>query len=253
VAPSASTASPSDGGGLGLELRDGVVEQAGLDRLLRPDVAALADAGALADAVAQVVELRAAHVAAGGDLDALDLRRVHGERALHADAERLLADGERLARAVALALDDDALEDLGPAAGALDDLEVHADAIARLEAGDAAQLRAFELFDDAGMRRLRVANAIRRAASRQPCAPRSRERLAATIRSPRDGRSAGRRERATRGTRRAACSAGTRDCPPARRRTTPRSRTPGGPSDPGSLRSTASQATIAASSPPLST
>jgi hypothetical protein len=27
-----------------------------------------------------------------------------------------------------------------------------------------------------GMRRLRVANAIRRAASRQPCAPRSRER-----------------------------------------------------------------------------
>ena len=70
------------GGGLGLELRDRVVQQARLDRLLRADVAALAHAGALADAVAQVVELRAAHVAAGGDLDLLDLRRVHRERAL---------------------------------------------------------------------------------------------------------------------------------------------------------------------------
>ena len=62
----------------------------------------------------------------------------------HADAERLLADGERLARAVALALDDDALEDLGAPAGALDDLEVDAHAVARREARDAAQLRALE-------------------------------------------------------------------------------------------------------------
>ena len=86
-------------------------------RLLGAGVAALADAGALADPVAQVVELGATDVAAGGDLDLLDLRRVHGERALDADAERLLADGERLAGAVALALDDDALEDLGAARG----------------------------------------------------------------------------------------------------------------------------------------
>ena len=76
-----------------------------LDDLLRTGVAALADAGALADAAAQVVELGAPDVAAGGDLDLLDLRRVHRERALHADAEGLLADREGLAHALALALD----------------------------------------------------------------------------------------------------------------------------------------------------
>src|SRR5688572_16650959 len=74
------------------DLGRGIVQQTSLDALLRPGVAALADAGALADPAAQVVELRAPHVAAGGDLDPLDLRRVHRERTLHADAEGLLAD-----------------------------------------------------------------------------------------------------------------------------------------------------------------
>src|SRR5215210_8960189 len=107
----------------------GIVQQPGLDDFLRlAGVPALADAGALADAAAEVVELGPAHVAAGGDLDALDLRRVHGERAFHADAEGLLAHGEGLAHPFALALDHDALEDLGAAAGALDDLEVHLEA-----------------------------------------------------------------------------------------------------------------------------
>ena len=117
-----------------------------------PGPAALAHARGAADAVAQVVELGAPHVAAGGHLDPLDLGRVHRERPLHAHAERLLADGERLAHAAALALDHDALEDLGAAAGALDDLEVHAHAVARLEGGDAAQLRALEAVDDSGHR-----------------------------------------------------------------------------------------------------
>ena len=58
---------------------------------------------------------------------------MHGERPLDADAERLLAHGEGLAHARALALDDDALEDLDTAALALDHLEVHADGVARLE------------------------------------------------------------------------------------------------------------------------
>ncbi len=58
---------------------------------------------------------------------------MHGERPLDPDAERLLADGERLAHARALALDDDALEDLNAAALALDYLEVHANRVARLE------------------------------------------------------------------------------------------------------------------------
>src|SRR5215210_5105214 len=129
--------------------RRGIVQEAGLDDLLRlARVATLAHTRALADAAAQVVELGAAHVAAGGDLDALDLRRVQRERALDAHAEGLLAHGERLADTFALALDDDALEDLGSTARALDHLEVDADAVARLELGDAPQLLALEAVDD---------------------------------------------------------------------------------------------------------
>jgi hypothetical protein len=55
------------------------------------------------------------------------------ERALDAHAERLLTDGERLARSRALALDDDSLEDLDAAALSLDDLEVDANGVAGLE------------------------------------------------------------------------------------------------------------------------
>ena len=127
----------------------GLVQQARLDRLLGADVAALAHARALADAIAQVVELGAAHVAARGDLDALDLRRVHREHALDADAERLLAHGERLAHAMSLTLDDDPLEHLHAAARALDHLKVDLDPIAGRELGDAAQLRALDGVDDA--------------------------------------------------------------------------------------------------------
>ena len=126
-----------------------LVQQARLDRLLGAGVAALAHTRALADTVAQVVELRAPHVAARGQLDALDLGRVHREHALDADAEGLLAHRERLARAMTLALDDDALEHLHAAAGALDHLEVDLDAVARREVGDAAQLRALDGFDNA--------------------------------------------------------------------------------------------------------
>jgi hypothetical protein len=46
-----------------------------------------------------------------------------------------LRTGERLADAVALALDDDALEDLGAATRPLDDLEVDANAVAGGELG----------------------------------------------------------------------------------------------------------------------
>src|SRR5215213_7522617 len=141
------------------DLGRGIVQQSGLDDLLHlARVAALADAGALADTAAQVVELGPAHVAAGGDLDALDLRRVHRERALHADAEGLLADREGLAHALALALDDEALEDLRTATRALDYLEVDLDAVAGLEARDAAQLGALEAVDDG-------AHGVKRAAS----------------------------------------------------------------------------------------
>src|SRR5699024_1092299 len=84
----------------------------------------LADAGGLADAVAQVVQLRAADVTAGGHLDLLDGGGVHREGALHADTEGDLADGEGLTDTGTVDADDHALEDLDTAAVALDDLDV---------------------------------------------------------------------------------------------------------------------------------
>jgi len=97
--------------------------------------APLGDAGGLADPAAQVVELRPAHVATRRDLEFLDLRRVQRERPLDADAEGLLAHGEGLAHARPLALEDNALEDLGPLASSLDDLEVDANTVTGLEVG----------------------------------------------------------------------------------------------------------------------
>ena len=223
------------------------MQQPRLDRLLGADVAALAHARALADAIAQVVELRAPHVAAGGHLDPLDLRRVHRERALDADAEGLLAHRERLARAVALALDHDALEDLHAAAGPLDHLEVDLQAIAGREVGNAAQLRALDGFDDGAheVKKVRRETGVslkqvsgRRGSNRsgRQRAPRHCRQLrgcrtllarrplaafAAALAPPRliarGGRRAAPPARASRGTRPGACSAGTRDRPRARR------------------------------------
>src|ERR1019366_2653803 len=135
----------------------GLVEQTRLNGLFRTRVATLAHPCALAHPVAQVVELRPPYVASCRQLDALDLGGVHREHALHANAEGLLAYGERLARAVALALDHDPLEDLHTAALALDDLEVHLHAVARGEVGNAAQLRALNGCDDAAHDRRRAA------------------------------------------------------------------------------------------------
>ena len=141
------------GGALGIHRRGlavavGPVEQLALDGHLGSGGPALAHAGALADPAAQVVELGATHVAAGRHLDPLDLRGVQRERPLHADAEGLLADGERLPGAMALALDHDALEHLGAAPRALDDLEVHAQTVTGVERGDPAELRSLQAFDD---------------------------------------------------------------------------------------------------------
>jgi len=59
---------------------------------------------------------------------------VDRERPLDADAERLLTDGEGLAHAGALALDDDPLEGLGAPALPLDHLKEHTHGVAGLEA-----------------------------------------------------------------------------------------------------------------------
>src|SRR5471030_1176846 len=99
-------------------------------------VATLLDLGSLAAQVAEVVELCAAHVTAGHDLDLVDDRRVHREGALDPDAEADLAHGERLTDAVALTPDGDALEDLDARASALDDLDVDLERVARAEMRD---------------------------------------------------------------------------------------------------------------------
>src|ERR1051325_2858646 len=70
------------------------------------------------------------------------------ERALHAHAERVLADGERLAAARPLTLDHDPLEDLDALPAALDHSEVHAHGVARLELRNLAQLAALDVLDD---------------------------------------------------------------------------------------------------------
>src|SRR6478735_4021556 len=70
------------------------------------------------------------------------------ERPLDADAERLLADGERLAHARALPLDHDSLEHLHPLATALDHLEVDAHGVTGLEDRDVTQLRLLDALDD---------------------------------------------------------------------------------------------------------
>src|SRR5699024_12778567 len=85
--------------------------------------------GCLAVAIAQVVQLRATDLTAGQNLELVDVRGVHWDGALHADAEGDLADGEGLADAGALALDHDATEDLHAGLAALDDLQVHVDGV----------------------------------------------------------------------------------------------------------------------------
>src|SRR3954464_11321333 len=80
---------------------------------------------------AQVVELRPAYITAHDDLDAVDHRRVHGERPFHPHAKADLADRERLPDSATLAADDNALEVLHTGAVALD----HADADVERVAG----------------------------------------------------------------------------------------------------------------------
>src|SRR5512147_374077 len=125
------------------------VNRAGIARSARPlRLPQLADPRLLADAAAEVVELRPVDVADHRDLELLDLGRVEGERPLDADAERVLAHREGLPDPGALALDADPLEDLDALAIALDDLEVDAHRVAGLEVRDVTQLAPLEAVDD---------------------------------------------------------------------------------------------------------
>src|SRR5690606_14216740 len=114
----------------------------------------LGDAGRLAAAVAQVVELGAANLAAAHDLDGFDERRVDREDALDALAVGNLANREVLLEARAGAGDADALIGLDAGARTFGDAHLNADGVARLEFGkralgfDLGGLLGLELTDD---------------------------------------------------------------------------------------------------------
>src|SRR5262245_40059474 len=109
---------------------------------------ALAYAGRLAGACAQVVELRAAHVALALELDRGDERRVGLEGALDALAGGDLAHHERRIQAAVLLGDDHALEGLHALSLAFHHVDVHDDRIAGREIGDVPrEALDFFLFD----------------------------------------------------------------------------------------------------------
>ena len=96
----------------------------------------LGDARRLAAAIAQIIELGAAHLAAADHLDRVDVRRIDREDALDALAVGNLADGEALVEAAAGPRDADAFIGLHAGALAFLDLDVDDDRVARLEFRD---------------------------------------------------------------------------------------------------------------------
>ena len=86
--------------------------------------------------VAEVIELRASHVAAGLDLDLRHEGRLHGEHTFDANTARNLSNREGLADASALATDHDALEDLNALFVAFANAYVNRDGVTHLEGGE---------------------------------------------------------------------------------------------------------------------
>ena len=92
--------------------------------------------GLLADLATQIVKLGAADIADAQNLYLAYLGGMYRERPLDADAEGMLANGERLTRAFALPLEDYALKNLDTAAGPFNNLEVHLDSVSGFELRD---------------------------------------------------------------------------------------------------------------------
>src|SRR4029453_4563257 len=97
------------------------------------EVALFLDLRSLTAQGAHVVQLGAADVTLGDDLDLFDDRRVNREGTLNADAEGNLADGEGLADTLALAAKDEALENLDTGVLAFDDVHVNLEGVTRTE------------------------------------------------------------------------------------------------------------------------
>ena len=110
---------------------------------------ALFDLRSLTDPVAKVIELSPANNTMANDLDMADTGAVVGEGSLNTDAVAYAANGEGLADAAALHLDDDAFKVLKPLAVAFNDLDVNTHGVADLELGEVGtKLLFFELSDD---------------------------------------------------------------------------------------------------------
>src|SRR5436305_9852800 len=90
----------------------------------------VAEADGLADAIAQVIQLRTARHATALDVDLGDLRRVQRELSLDAFARDDPTDGEHLAAAAARATDDGATEDLNSLILAFENSRMHIDGVA---------------------------------------------------------------------------------------------------------------------------
>ena len=134
--------------------------------VLGAEVAHLAHAGGTADAPAQVVELGPADLTAA----MTSIRSILGECTGNVRSTPTPNDSLRtvkVRRRAPLLLEDDALEDLGAAAGALHDLEMDAYAIAHTEVRNCAHLTALDAVDQlvhgderaASVRRLQGINA----------------------------------------------------------------------------------------------
>src|SRR6476619_7402963 len=106
------------------------------------------DARGLAGEMTQVVELGATDTAATDHVDVGQHGAVEGENALHADAVRDLADGERGADAAAPTGDDHSLERLDALLFPFLDAHVHAHGITRAEGGQVGTEPLFLGFDE---------------------------------------------------------------------------------------------------------
>ena len=110
---------------------------------------ALFDLRSLTGPVAKVIELSPANNTMANDLDMADTGAVVGEGSLNTDAVAYAANGEGLADAAALHLDDDAFKVLKPLAVAFNDLDVNTHGVADLKLGEVGtKLLFFELSDD---------------------------------------------------------------------------------------------------------
>ena len=110
---------------------------------------ALFDLRSLTGPVAKVIELSPANNTVANDLDMADTGAVVGEGSLNTDAVAYAANGEGLADAAALHLDDDAFKVLKPLAVAFNDLDVNTHGVADLKLGEVGtKLLFFELSDD---------------------------------------------------------------------------------------------------------